>query len=160
MYLIATTRFNTITWKENKRWRRMNQWNGCIYGTQKKISNKVFANAPVFVIEMHNDQNRVKGVGFIQNRLLTTKYKIYSDYNYNFYVYRSAYRVDRKSMTRDEKIIMRLLDNLLFKNATHLKRGQGILSVPKWITDTKHVNFTERFKKMFESRYKIKFIGG
>ena len=63
-------------------------------------------------------------------------------------------------MTRDEKIIMRLLDNLLFKNATHLKRGQGILFVPKWITDTKHVNFTERFKKMFESRYKIKFIGG
>ena len=137
----------------------MNQWSGCIYGTQKKISDKVLVNTPVFVIEMHNDQNRVKGIGFIQNKLITTRCKIYRDYNYNFYVYRSAYRVDRRSMTREEKIIIRVLDNLLFKNATHLKRGQGILSVPKWITDTKHIDFIKNFKKMFESRYKIKFIG-
>ena len=84
MYLLSTTRFNSLTWKENKQWRRKHLWNGCIYGTQKKVSDKVMVNAPIFVIEMHNDQNRVKGIGFIQNKLLTRRCKIYSDYNYNF----------------------------------------------------------------------------
>ena len=158
MYLLSTTRFNSLTWKENKQWRRKHLWNGCIYGTQKKVSDKVMVNAPIFVIEMHNDQNRVKGIGFIQNKLLTRRCKIYSDYNYNFYTYKSEYRVDRRNMTHDEKIIMRVLDILLFKGPSHLKRGQGILSLPKWIGETKHINFIESFKTMFETRYKIRLI--
>jgi|TARA_B110000285_G_scaffold152873_1_gene170724 hypothetical protein len=158
MYLIATTRFNAETWRENKRWRRENEWAGCIYGTQKKVSDKVMVNAPIFVIEMHNDQNRVKGIGFIQNKLLTRRYKIYGDYNYNFYTYKSEYRVDRRNMNFDERKIMRLFDILLFKGAKHLKRGQGILSIPKWIADTKHVNLIESFKTMFETRHNIRFI--
>jgi|TARA_B110000285_G_scaffold230063_2_gene295973 hypothetical protein len=158
MYIIATTRFNAVTWRENKRWRRENGFGGCIYGTQKKVSNNVMVNAPIFVIEMHNDQNRVKGVGFIQNTLLTRRYKIYGDYNYNFYTYKSEYRVDRRNMNFNERKIMRLLDILLFKGAKHLKRGQGILSIPKWISETKHVNLIDQFKTMFESRYRIKII--
>lgn len=158
MYLLSTTRFNTVTWKENKQWRRENMRGGCIYGTQKKVSDRVMVNAPMFVIEMHNDQNRVKGIGFIQNKLLTRRCKIYSDYNYNFYAYKSEYRVDRRNMTPDEKILMRVLDVLLFKGSRHLKRGQGILSLPKWISDTKHINFIQSFKTMFETRYKIRLI--
>jgi len=58
----------------------------------------------------------------------------------------------------DERKIMRLFDILLFKGAKHLKRGQGILSIPKWIADTKHVNLIESFKVMFETRHNIRFI--
>jgi hypothetical protein len=158
MYLIATTRFNSVTWRENKRWRRENGWDGCIYGSQKKISDKVMVNAPIFVIEMHNDQNRVKGIGFIQNKLITRRHRVYSDYNYNMYTYKSEYHVDRRNMNFDERKIMRLFDILLFKGAKHLKRGQGILSIPKWIAETKHINLINKFKNMFESRYRIKII--
>ena len=131
---VATTRFNNETWDENTQWRTTNNWHGCVYGLQKKISDDISIDSPIFVLEMQNDKNNVVGVGLIYKKLVLSKRpKIYKDYNYNFYVYRSKYRIDRSELTDKELKIFKMCDILLFKGATHVKRGQGIIRVPMWI---------------------------
>ena len=48
-------------------------------------------------------------------------------------------------MTEEEEKIMTIFDVLLFKGGAHLKRGQGIIAVPAWIKNNKHINFVEFF---------------
>lgn len=104
MLLIASTRFNTKTWIENQKWREKNNWNGCIYGTPIKIAEKLMPLATMIIIEMHNDENMIKGISLIRNAIMTNKYyKIYSEGNYNRYTYMSKYRIDRIDMTIKEK---------------------------------------------------------
>ena len=80
MFIIATTRFNTETWKENVKWRKAHQWSGCIYGTPKRVSEVHLPQIPMFVLEMHNDKNKIKGVGLVKNAPVMNQYhKIYSD---------------------------------------------------------------------------------
>ena len=156
---LATTRFNNETWIENMNWRHKNKWNGCIYGLQKKISEDIQIESPIFVFEMHNDKNNVMGIGLIYKRLVLNKRpKIYKDYNYNFYVYRSKYRIDRSELTEKELKIFKMCDILLFKGATHVKRGQGILRVPAWITNNNKFNFIKHIKKMFYKRFVLDII--
>ncbi len=156
-FIIATTRFNTKTWKENEEWRERYNWNGCVYGTPRRVSESFTPQAPIFVIEMHNDKNKIKGVGLVKNAIVINQYhNIYSDRNYNRYTYKSEYRVDRKEMTIEEKKIMRIFDVLLFTGSRHLKRGQGIIAVPQRITRTKYIDLFSFFKNMFKSRFKSK----
>lgn len=154
MYTIATTRFNTKTWDENERWRDVNKWEGCVYGTPTKISENVTPLIPLFILEMHNDINKIKGIGLIKNAVVINKYhKIYSDGNYNRYTYRSKYRIDRNTLDLEEKKIIRMLDILVFKGSRHLKRGHGITSVPGWLANNKHINFSNKLKQMFVKRF-------
>lgn len=153
---LATTRFNNETWNENIQWRNKHNWSGCIYGLQKKISDDILIESPIFVLEMHNDRNNVMGVGLIYKKLVLSKRpKIYNDYNYNFYVYRSKYRIDRSELTDKQLKIFKMCDILLFKGASHVKRGQGILRVPMWIIDNNNFNFIKHFKKMFNKKFKL-----
>ena len=99
-------------------------------------------NNHIFVLEMHNDKNNIMGIGIIKNKLVLNKRpKIYKDYNYNFYIYKSRYRVDRNELTKKETKIIKILDILLFKGYRHVKRGQGIIRIPEWIIKNKHLNF-------------------
>jgi len=166
MYILATTRFNTETWQENTDWRKKNNHKGCIYGTPKEISVDITPNIPMFILEMHNDENKVKGIGLIKNALLIKEkekekssakipisYRIYNDRNYNRYIYKSNYRIDREDLTEQEKKIIEIFDVLLFKSSRHLKRGQGITSVPSRISNNKHMNFIEFFEQLFKKYY-------
>lgn len=151
MYYIATTRFNNDTWRENNEWKERNNWNGCLYGTPVRIADKYTPGAYMFVLEMHNDKNKIQGIGLIKNYNHIGKYhKIYSDQNYNRYIYKSKTRIDRKELTTEQKKIIRILDILLFKGSRHLKRGQGIIVVPKWISENKQILLIDFFKKLFE----------
>ena len=151
MYYLATTRFNTETWLENENWRKQNQWNGCVYGTPIRIAEKYPLGTYMFVLEMHNDKNKIQGIGLIKNNTYIGKYhKIYSDGNYNSYIYKSMKRVSRKQLNQEQKKVIRILDILLFKGSRHLKRGQGIQIVPDWISENKHILFISIFKKIFE----------
>ena len=63
MITLTTTRFNTKTWNERKRWMERNNWvseSGCIYGTPVCVKEDVFGT--MIVLEMHNDENRVKAI--------------------------------------------------------------------------------------------------
>ena len=148
--IIASTRFNQTTWNENVEWRRKHNWNGCIYGTPKRTGETFPPEANVIVIEMHNDENRIKGIGLIENKIDTrNRAKIYnSDLNYNRYIYRGKLRVDRSEFTNKEEQIIAILDIALFKGATHSKRGRGILRVPRKIINTKSINLPLCFENI------------
>ena len=106
---------------------------------------------------MDNDKNKIKGIGLIKNKIDTeNEYNIYNDRNYNRYGYISKYHIYRDELSLEEKKIIRILDTLVFKGEMHLKRGQGITLVPKWIENNKHINFIEILKNMFKLRYENK----
>ena len=154
MYTIATTRFNTKTWNENEKWRENNDWKGCVYGTPTQISEKVVPLTPVFILEMHNDINKIKGIGLIRNAVVVNKHhKIYSEGNYNRYTYKSQYRIDKNTLDPEEKKVIEILEILVFKGKGHLKRGHGITSVPDWLVNNKHINFCKKLKDMFIKRF-------
>jgi hypothetical protein len=154
MYYLATTRFNTDTWNENREWREKNDARGCAYGCPVRIADKYTPDSYMFILEMHNDKNKIQGIGLIKNKNHIGKYhKIYEDRNYNRYIYKSKKRIDRKELTRQQKKIIRILDILVFKGSTHLKRGQGIIVVPRWISENTHIDFISFFKELYEIDY-------
>ena len=107
MHIIATTRFNTKTWEENQCWRNKHEWKGCVYGTPTKTSDRLTPHAPLFILEMHNDQNKVKGIGLVKNAIVINQYHcIYSDRNYNRYTYKSKYRIDRDQLSEEEEKVI------------------------------------------------------
>jgi len=170
MITLTTTRFNTKTWNERKRWMERNNWvseSGCIYGTPVCVKEDVFGT--MIVLEMHNDENRIKAIGLLKNRhnLSDKKTQLYEDRNYNRYIYKGDYRIElnyntktnaieNESLTDFEKKIIAIFNRLLFKGSRHLKRAQGITAVPDWIMNNKRVNLLKPFKDMFKRHYMIK----
>ena len=154
MYVIATTRFNQHTFNENEQWRTKNNWSGAIYNSplRTKISPEKF----VFILEMNNDKNKIEGIGLVKAHVCYDNYyKIYSDGNYNRYTYKSKYRIDRSELSKEDVKNLWILEQLVFKGYTHLKRGQGITQVPGWIVNNKVVNFNKYLKKLFVIKYDI-----
>ena len=133
-FYIGTTRFTNKTFYENKRWRENHNWTGCIYGTPIPIANtphysKIEKDDKIFVLEMNNDTNKIEGIGYILNHIRHDfKARIYSDCNYNRYIYRSKHRLDRKQIKNAS--IIEFFEKVLFKGKGHLKRGQGITLIP------------------------------
>jgi hypothetical protein len=133
---IASTRFNSHTWNENVSYRNKIQHNGCIYGCPQSISCKIQDDSLLYIFEMNNSLNRIEGIGIIKNKIyFDNYYKIYSDGNYNRFVYKSNYRVDRNHLELYYPDILRLFELILFTGKTHLKRGFGITQVPEKLID-------------------------
>jgi hypothetical protein len=151
---LAVTRFNDQTWKENVMYRNSRQNSGCIYNSPRRISPLIYPDTVIFVIEMNNSLNQIEGIGLIKNHLvLDKKYNIYSDKNYNRYTFKSKYRIDRKEILNSDKILIELLEMLLFLGSTHMKRGQGIQEVPDWIKKNKKLDFIKSIKQLFINKY-------
>jgi hypothetical protein len=154
MYRLSSTRFNTHTWQENETWRRVNNHKGCIYGSPNKIKDNIFGNDIIFVLEMHNSENKIKGIGLIKNETYTDKYyRIYSEGNYNRFTYKSPYRLDITDLTGYDKAIVEIFDVLLFKTKKHTKRAKGITELPGWILKYKHFNFIQFFRDLFKRKF-------
>ena len=154
MYKLAATRFNNETWQENETWRKQNNHIGCIYGSPSKLKGTIHSGNSIFVLEMHNDENKIKGIGLIrQQPALDKHYKIYKDGNYNRYTYKSTYRIDISELEGYNKAIIQVFDTLLFKTKKHIKRAQGITELPAWILNNKHFNFIQFFKDLFQERF-------
>ena len=145
MTTICCTRFNEDTWSQNERWRRLNEYIGCIYNSPLKIREIIPLLSIIYVIEMNNEINKIMGIGIIKNYVHTEKYfKIYEVGNYNRYTYKSKFRVDCSEFTKKEKVIIEVLETLLFKGSAHCKRGHGIQKMPKWILENDAFNFIEK----------------
>ena len=154
MYKLASTRFNSLTWQENETWRKDNKHIGCIYGSPNKLKDNIRNNDIIFILEMHNDENKIKGIGLIKKQLAMDKrYRIYSDGNYNRYTYKSPYRIDIKDLEGYNKAIVEVFDILLFKTKKHIKRAQGITELPAWILTNKHFNFIQFFRDLFKEKF-------
>ncbi len=151
-----TTRFNTETWNERERWLSKVQWDGAYYGSPKEVKTNI--NGLMLVLEMHNSENKVKAIGLVKAQAHPADriHQIYEDRNYNHYIYKSNYRLilDQIELLPLEKKIIAIFNRLLFKGACHLKRGQGIMEMPKWIMKNKQIDFLKHLKALFARYFK------
>ncbi len=153
MLPLVTTRFNDSTWEENVNYREKNNIIGGIYSVPCKMSPKIELNQLVFIIEMNNTKNKIEGIGLIKNFIETEKYyKIYSDANYNRYTYKTKYRINRDVLNNYNPKLVCILDDILFKGSTHLKRGSGITTVTDKLLRSpicSEINLSDEIKKIF-----------
>ena len=154
---ICVTRFNNITFNENQTWiKENNNALGCIYGCPVKISENILPYTTLIVIEMNNSKNIIEGIGIIKNSCVRENkkyYKIYSDNNYNRYIYKSNLRINKIHFNNYEKEVINLLEEYLFKSATHCKRGQGIQKLPKKVIANDEFDFVKFLITMYNNRF-------
>ena len=154
MYHIAASRFNNRTWQENTEWRKNYNYVGCIYCAPGKIKDSISNGNTIFVLEMHNDENKIKGIGVINKYERMDKYyPIYAEGNFNRFTYKSPYRLDIGELDCYDRAIVEIFDTLLFKSKKHIKRAQGITELPQWIVKNKQFDFIIFFRELFKKKF-------
>jgi len=139
------THFNNTTLREKTIWTERNEITGCIYNVPVRIKDTIPLLNKLYVIEMNNEMNQIIGIGKIINIIRTDqKCSIYNDNNYNRFTYRGKYYIEREKI---HGIDISTLETRLFKGKSHLKRGQGILQVPKDIS----ITYLSDLNKLFNS---------
>ena len=127
---ILVTRFNNETWNQNVNYRIKHGICGYIYPSPRRIKETIPIQSYVIVLEMNNETNQVIGISRVRNYVMADKYyHVYSDRNYNRFVYRGKERIDRTAMSKREEDVMKIWDALLFKGCNHMKRGSGFWEV-------------------------------
>lgn len=127
---LMTSRFNNASWFENCRFRIKQPTIDCVYCSPKLVTDSIPTDAPMIVLEMNNDTNKIIGIGLTRNHHKIKAYSVYSNHNWNRYVYTGTSRIDRSSMTDEEETVLRALDFICFRGNRHMKRGQGLTSFP------------------------------
>lgn len=155
---IFTSRFTNETLLQNREYKkRLGGWKGSLYGTPRRVKASLPLNRYMFVLEMNNDTNTTIGIGLVRNMIYCEKvHRIYNEGNYNRFIYKSKYRIDKEEMSRSEKALLEVFDVLLFKGRRHCKLSQGITEIGQWIKDGPF-DFVEYFKKIFNRRYTIEW---
>lgn len=173
MVFICTTRFNTETLQQNFEWRRRHQkLDECVYGSPIPMKHAVREGAWMIVLEMQNDANKLAGIGIVKNspNLPSVpiphnsgsngckKLSVYNCGNYNRFIYQGAYRIDLLSngieLTREEQLVIKILELALFYGPNHSKRGKGICELPKHVASL--YDFKECLKQLVQRFIKIK----
>jgi hypothetical protein len=179
MVFICTTRFNTETLQQNCAWRRRHQkLDECVYGSPIPVKHAVRGSAWMIVLEMQNDANKIVGIGLVKNSPnlpgvpiphnsnsgskgaggSALKPSVYNCGNYNRFIYQGAYRIDLLSneieLTREEQLVIKMLELALFYGANHSKRGKGICELPKHVASL--YDFKECLKQLVQRFIKIK----
>ena len=158
-HYLMTSRFNNSTWTQNEQFREANnKQDGCVYCAPDPISSTIPMETVLFVLEMNNDTNRIMGVGMVRNHAYIKKYAIYSDNNYNRYIYSGSHRIDRSVLNEEEEQVFCAFDILCFKGNKHMKRGQGIKSFPTEIlyNCSREIDLVGFISKMFKRRIECK----
>ena len=152
MFTLSSTRFNNDTWNENSIFREKNKLQGCIYCSPQSMSVKIGLNSMVFIIEMNNSKNEIEGIGLVKNNPITNKAGIYQVLNFNRYIFVGEYRLNRDVIMRYNPVIVQVLDYILFKEKTHLKRGAGMTTVPEKLLNHPNchgINIKKEIKELF-----------
>lgn len=139
---VCITRFSNTTYDERNRWCTKHNFKGSIYGSPNMINSTILPDQKILVLEMNNSINKIVGIGIIYNKLNLTnrRCKIYSDNNYNRYIYKSDKYIDISSLDEIDSKIIEQLELLLFKGKRNYKRGQGIQRIPLYIRQLKSIN--------------------
>jgi hypothetical protein len=153
-HYIMTTRFSNATFKENIAFREKNPEVGCIYGVPVGIRSSIPYERILFILEMNNDTNCIEGIGMVRNRVSSKKHYIYSNMNYNRFVYIGKHRIDKSEMTDKEKKVIKLLESFCFKGLLHMKRGHGITGYTTKILFHLHpiIDIIEFLREMFKEK--------
>jgi hypothetical protein len=171
MFQIGCTIFNNFTYDENNRYRHTKNEN-VIYGSPLKIRDIYPPGIFIFIAEMNNETNKIEGIGLIKNLLVyDRRYKIYENDEYNRYIYRGKYWLNRNQIADIDSNVLEVFENILFKGKTHLKRKIGIVVITEQLfmhwdydyfilkTKVKDVflyYFQEEFAKYFGLKLKVK----
>ncbi len=138
MLTMVSTRFSNTTFGENRAFCSKTGIKGCIYGSPFEMSPNILYDSLVFVIDMNNDTNQIEGIGLVRNLPFIDKYyPIYTEGNYNRFVYKSDYHISREILLRHNHILVIVLDYLLFKEKNHMKRGCGFTTITQKIINGK-----------------------
>lgn len=149
MLSIISTRYTTETLDEKRKFMAEHHLDGCLYGAPQPPSPKILLDTLMFVIEMNNSKNKIEGIGLIRNKPIIDKYyKIYNDANFNRYIYRSNYYIERETLERYNNDLVKIFDYILFKEKTHLKRGCGFTTVPEKLLRHKICNGLDLKKEL------------
>ena len=158
MSLVATTRFNDVTYAENNKYKEEKGMTGCIYGIRLRIKEEIPLDALLFVIEMNNDHNRIEGIGLIRNFIATDKYyKIHPNSDLNRYIYKGSHRVTRKELIDMNEGLVECIEMMCFKGKSHQKRLPGItVASENLLTSpaTKGLNIKKEIRYMFVLKYR------
>lgn len=150
MLTLAATRFSDRTWDQNRAYRRRHNIQGCVYGSPRTIALAVLPQTPVFVVEMNNTARRVEGIGMVLNAPSPGRAWIYDEGRYNYYTYRSEFRLDRTELEaahipgHPAVKLLWFLEQIVFAKAVLpngpstlglrlIMRGHGISRLPKWL---------------------------
>ena len=138
MHTLVTSRFTNDTLETNRNYKHKKNITGCIYGSPQEMSPKIMYDSLVFVIEMNNDTDKIEGIGLVRNKPYLDKYyRIYEHGDYNRYIYKSNYRIDRTTLWEHNSALVKVLEYVLFGEKTHLKRGSGFTTVTQKLLDSK-----------------------
>jgi hypothetical protein len=136
------------------------------------MKRSVHENAWMIVLEMQNDINKIAGIGLVKNspNILDNsvsrvscnnngvKPSVYKCGNYNRFIYQGAYRIDLISndieLTREEEVVIKMLELALFYGSNHSKRGKGICELPKHVSCL--YDFKECLKHLIQRYIKIR----
>ena len=158
-YTLVSNRFTEETWSENYDYKKRHAIEGCIYGSPQHLSPRIQTNALLQVIEMNNSTNKILGIGIIRNTIQYDKhYGIYKTGNYNRYVFKGNYHLDRSEMP--EQLVV-ALDQILFKGKTHMKRGSGMTIIPERLLRhpvVGEMDVRKEIKHAFLKKYKTQGI--
>jgi hypothetical protein len=102
---------------------------------------------------MNNTSNKIEGIGFVCNKIQYDKYyMVYKTGNYNRYIYKSKFRLDRTELQQHNPNLVKALDHILFKEKTHVKRGSGITIIPEKLYQHKlcnNMNIRQELRDIF-----------
>jgi hypothetical protein len=140
------------------------------------MKHAIRENAWMIVLEMQNDANKIAGIGLVKNSPNlpsvpvpnplnrgskgggALKPSVYNCGNYNRFIYQGAYRIDLLSneieLTREEELVIKMLELALFYGPNHSKRGKGICELPKHVASL--YDFKECLKQLVQRFIKIK----
>jgi len=157
MFYLACTRFNNTTYDENLNYRNKYSENA-IYGSTLKIREKYPPGCLIFIAEMNNEKNKIQGIGLIKNLLVHDKrHNIYDNNEYNRYIYRGKYWLNREQINEFNPEILEIFDNILFKGKSHLKCRIGITIITEklfihWMYELKELK--NKVKELFIHYFK------
>tara|TARA_Y100000591_G_C21818881_1_gene692406 strand:+ start:922 stop:1395 length:474 start_codon:yes stop_codon:yes gene_type:complete len=130
MVHLGTVRYNNQTWKELDTYLETNAIKGCVYNVPIRITTAVPIKNPVIIFEMNNTLNKIMAIGLVENYLRVDKYyKIHKINNYNRYSYVGDHRIVRENFSKQEEMVFKAFDHMVFKGSSHMKRGQGVTCI-------------------------------
>ena len=151
MIQLAITRFDNDTYQQNKKWRESRQYDGCIYGSSVKVKQSIDPDVFLIIFEMNNSEDKIEGIGLVKNSIVHKTYNIYKDRNYNRYIYKSNFRLDKKQFDRNTIEVIEKIEKLLFRGKSHMKRGQGINILSTKFLENKDYNYSQYFIDLIKS---------
>lgn len=142
LFCLTTIRYDNTSYEELLNWKEKHNIMGSYYGVRKEISDDIKRYKYTFIIEMHNELNKIMGIGCILTKTLCKKnINIHKDKNKNRFVYTSKYHlsIDKMIELRMNALIY-FLEYVLFKGYSHQKRNIGITKLnEKILVDHLHI---------------------